>query len=124
MSVLGTHQSTTQFLELVTILACERTVAIMSSPSTKWALRGFPLFPILLCFCTGVHDGLVCHKHNKCLSFLKYGVINFGFYIRVLSFMFLLVLVGLDKVFLGGHMFCFGCLFFFAVYIFYDNVSD
>ena len=52
------------------------------------------------------------------------GVINFGFVIRVFSFMFVPFWVGLDQVCLGGHLFCFGCLFLFAVCIFYDDVSD
>ena len=32
--------------------------------------------------------------------------------------------VGLDKVCLGGHLFCFGCLLFFAVCIINDDVSN
>ena len=32
--------------------------------------------------------------------------------------------VGLDQVFLGGHLFCFGCLLLFAICIFNDDVSD
>ena len=47
-------ESTIQFLELVTILAYETTTAIMSSPSTKLALGGFPLFPVFTLF---VHWG-------------------------------------------------------------------
>ena len=46
---------------------------------------------------------------------------NLGFVIRVLSFMFVPFWVGLDQACL--HLFCFGCLLFFAVCIFYD-VSD
>ena len=52
------------------------------------------------------------------------GVRNLGFVIRVLSFMFVPFFVDLDQVCLGGHMFFFSCLFFFAVCIFYDDVSD
>ena len=37
-------------------------------------------------------------------------VSNFGFVIRVLSFMIVPFRVGLDQVFLSGHLFCFGCL--------------
>ena len=70
-----------------------------------------------------MHDGLVYHKHNKCL-FKSMGVRNLGFVIRVLSFMFVHFLIGLDQVFLGGHLFCFGCLLFFMVCILYDDMSD
>ena len=56
--------------------------------------------------------------------FKSMGVRNYGFVIRVLSFMFVPFLVGLDQVCLGGHMFFFGCFFIFAVCIFYDNVSN
>ena len=70
-----------------------------------------------------MNDGLVCHKHNKYL-FESIGVRNFGFIIRVLSFMILPLKVGLDKIFLGGHLFYFGCLFLFMVCIFNDDVSD
>ena len=52
------------------------------------------------------------------------GVRNFGFVIRVLSFMFVPFCVSLDQVCLGGHLFCFGYLLFLAVCIFYDDVSD
>ena len=51
------------------------------------------------------------------------GVRNFGFVIRVLSFMFVPFWVGLNQVCLGGHLFCFGGLLLFAVCIFYDDVS-
>ena len=47
---------------------------------------------------------------------------NLGFVIRVLSFMFVPFLVSLDKVCLGGHLFYFGCLLFFAVCMLYDDV--
>ena len=43
-------ESTTQFLELVTILACETIAAITSSPLTKLVLGGFPLFPVFTLF--------------------------------------------------------------------------
>ena len=49
---------------------------------------------------------------------------NLGFVIKVLSFMFVPFWVGLDQVFLGGHLFYFGCLLFFAICILYDDVSD
>ena len=52
------------------------------------------------------------------------GLSNFGFVIRVLSFMIIPFKVGLDKVFLGSHVFCFSCLFLFAICIFNDDVSD
>ena len=44
--------------------------------------------------------------------FESLGVINFGFVIRICRFMFIPFCVGLDQVFLGCHLFCFGCLFF------------
>ena len=56
--------------------------------------------------------------------FLSMGVRNFGFVIRVLSFMFIPFWVDLDQVCFGGHLFCFGFLLFFVVCIFYDDVSD
>ena len=52
------------------------------------------------------------------------GVRNFGFVIRVLSFMVVPFRVGLDQVCLSGRLFCFGCLLLFVVCIFYDDVSD
>ena len=52
------------------------------------------------------------------------GVRNFGFVIRVLSFMFVHFLVSLDQVCLGGYLFCFGCFLLFVVCIFYDDVSN
>ena len=52
------------------------------------------------------------------------GFRNFEFVIKVLSFMFVLFWVGLDQVCLGGHLFGFGCLLFFVVCIFYDDVND
>ena len=61
---------------------------------------------------------------NKTRAFLfeSPGVRNLGFVIRVLSFMFVPFWVSLDQVFLGGHLFCFGCLLFFAVCFLYDDV--
>ena len=50
------------------------------------------------------------------------GVRNFGFVIEVLSFMIVPFRVGLDQVFLGGHLFFFGCLFLFKICIFNDDV--
>ena len=52
------------------------------------------------------------------------GVRNFRFVIRVLSFMIVPFKVGLDQVYLGGHLFCFGCLLLFAICIFNDDMSD
>ena len=45
---------------------------------------------------------------NITSSFLleSIGVRNFGFVIRVLSFMIVPFRVGLDQVCLGGHLFC------------------
>ena len=54
--------------------------------------------------------------------FSSMGVRNFGFVIRVLSF--IPFWVGLDQVCLGGHLFCFGYFLFFVVCIFYDNVIN
>ena len=56
--------------------------------------------------------------------FESMGVRNFGFVIRILRFMFIPFYVGLDQVCLGCHLFRIGCLLFFAVCIFYDDVSD
>ena len=52
------------------------------------------------------------------------GVSNFGFVIKVLSFIIVPFRVGMDQVFLGGHLFCFDCLLLFAICIFNDDVSD
>ena len=67
---------------------------------------------------------MVCHKHNKCLLLESIGVRNFGFVIKVLSFIIVPFRVGLNQVCLYGHLFCFGCLLLFVICIFNDNVSD
>ena len=51
-------------------------------------------------------------------------VSKFEFIIRVLSFMIVPFRVGLNQVFLSGHLFCFGCLLLFPICIFNDDVSD
>ena len=61
-------------------------------------------------------------KKTSVFIFEIMGVRNLGFVIRVLSFMFVPFWVSLDKVCLGGHLFYFGCLFFFAVCMLYDDV--
>ena len=71
-----------------------------------------------------MHDGLVCHKKNNCLSFLKFGIRNLRFVIRVLSFMFVPFWVNLDKVCLSGLLFCFGHLLLFTACILHDDESD
>ena len=52
------------------------------------------------------------------------GVSNFGIVIRVLSFMIVPFMVGLNQVCFGGHLFYFGCLMLFVICIFNDDVSD
>ena len=49
---------------------------------------------------------------------------NFGFVLRVLRFIFVPFCDGLDWVCLGRHLLRFGYLLFFAVCIFYNDVSD
>ena len=70
---------------------------------------------------------------NIIIAFLleSIGFSNFGFVIRVLSFMIVPFMVGLDQVcfgghlfYFGGHLFYFGCLMLFVICIFNDYVSD
>ena len=63
---------------------------------------------------------------NKTSAFLFKSIVvrNFGFVIRVLSFMILPFRVGVDQVCLGGHLFCFGCLLLSTICIFIDDVSN